>query len=352
MKNTFLESVLGKIEEVMGQVVYLVGGLPRDFLMGRSMEGCDIDVASSMKPDEVIAAFRAAGRKAIGKGNRFGTVFTKIDLDGVYLPVEITTFRTETYSEGSRKPQVVFSDSLEEDLSRRDFTVNSIAIRLKGSRLRVIDPNHGQEDMEARVIRAVGPPKKMFRDDPLRLFRMFRIAGKLGFDIDPATHKAAVELAHRITMLSSERIVEEMDKILSLPDPSKALQGMMEAKFFNFFIPSVQAMEGFNQHNPYHRNDLWGHTVKTIAVIPNSELDLRWAALLHDTGKVTSQTWKDASHARYIKHDLVSAVIAEQVCLYLKMSNERRNAITATVRDHQNDDCHPLFRSADWTAKR
>jgi len=352
MNDDYLKSVLSEIEGILHHPAYLVGGLPRDFLLGRDVANSDVDLCSSLYPNSVTDLFRAAGRKAVGKGNKFGTVFTKIQLEGKYIPVEVTTFRTEVYQEGSRKPLVTYSDNLFEDLSRRDFTVNAIAIRLKGDHLHIIDPHGGQPDLEGCVLRSVGTPKRMFKDDPLRLLRMVRIASKLDFWVEDSTYAAARGLIHRLSMLSRERIVEEMDKILQLKDPTRALSMLMDLKAFNFFMPAVQAMEGFDQHNPYHSNNLWEHTMKTVAVIPSSELDLRWAALLHDTGKLTSQTWKSEGHARYIKHDLVSAVIAEQVCTYLKMSNQRRFAIVTTVRDHQNDDCNPMFRSADWTAKR
>jgi tRNA nucleotidyltransferase (CCA-adding enzyme) len=260
-----------------------------------------------------------------------------VKFDGVLY--EITTFRTETYA-GSRKPNVEFCDNVTADLARRDFTINSMAIGPNG----FIDPFHGREDLENKIIKCVGSPKTRFKEDPLRLLRSVRFATQLNFSIEEKTWEKLCKMGSLLLTISKERWVMELDKILMMPNVGAGLQYLMTSRIFNYIIPELAIQYNYDQHTPYHKFDLWTHTRKVVEYSP-ADLTIRWAALLHDVGKPFVQTWKNDTQAYYIDHEKVGKEMALKIGAYLKWSNARIKAVSDIVGNHLQEDS-PL-READ-----
>lgn len=313
--------MLDQVEAIVSPV-YQVGGSVRDELLGRPAS--DIDYATPLSPDEVEARIKAAGKRAYSIGKKYGTVGMK--LDGQF--VEITTFRTETYETGNRKPQVEFVTDITADISRRDFTINAIAKR--GNRY--IDPFGGRLDLLERVIKGVGNPKDRYKEDPLRMLRAARFAAQLGFTVEANTESQAGKMAHRILTVSRERWVLEIDKLLMTAKPSIGLHFLARTRLLNFMIPELALQVGYDQNNPHHSLNLWDHTLAVVDGTP-VDLHLRWAALLHDIGKPFIRTEKP-DRSNYIKHDLLGAELVMRIGLHLKWSNERQEAVSALVLNH------------------
>jgi putative nucleotidyltransferase with HDIG domain len=315
-----------------------VGGCLRDELLGR--EPKDYDFSTPLSPDEIEASVKAAGRRAYVTGKRFGTIGFK--LEGQF--VEVTTFRTEKYERGSRKPNVEFVDDITHDLSRRDFTINAMARR--GSR--IIDPFGGRFDLMQRRIKCVGLPKDRYREDPLRMLRAARFASQLDFEVDQLAESTAGKCANKILDVSRERWVAEMDKLLVTDKPSLGLDFLARTRLLNFMIPPLAIQVGYDQNSTWHDLTLWEHTLATVDAAPN-DVDLRWAALLHDVGKPFVRTDRP-DRSNYIMHDLLGAEIAKSVGLYLKWSNARIEKVSETIFNHLRDDS-PI-READNASKR
>lgn len=284
-----------------GHRLYLVGGSMRDALLDRPH--FDLDFTTDARPDQIKDVVAGWADTVFTVGEAFGTI-------GVVKggrTHEVTTFRSEVYSNDSRKPQVAFSDDLEVDLSRRDFTVNSIAVQLPHPEL--IDPYGGLEDLSAGVLRTPLAPEVSFSDDPLRMLRLFRFVATLGFDPDPAALKAVVDMADRISIVSAERIRDELSKMLVAPQPGRALMGMVRTGLAAHVIPELAELE--MAQDPIHRHkDVLAHT---IAVVDKTEprLELRLAALLHDIGKPATRQFSDEG-ATFHHHEVVGARIARQ----------------------------------------
>ncbi len=328
------------VQEVQAVInpVYLVGGCVRDMLLKK--EPKDYDFATPLAPDEVEALVRNSGRRAYTTGKRFGTIGFK--LDG--RMVEVTTFRQEAYTKGSRKPTVEFVDDVTKDLSRRDFTINAIAQR-DG---RIIDPFGGRIDLFARTIKAVGRPQDRFSEDPLRMLRAARFASQLDFSVDQLTESTAKRYAHRILIVSKERWVAELDKLLISDKPSIGLNFLARTRLLNYMLPELAIQVGYDQDSPYHELTLWEHTTSTVDLAPRN-INMRWAALLHDVGKPAARELNKKGYCNYLKHDMIGAEIALKVGHYLKWSNERTAVVTETIRYHLQDES-PI-RAADNASK-
>ena len=326
-----------ELEKIISPV-YLVGGSVRDELLGKTPK--DYDYTTPLTPDEIEAAIKAAGKRAYTVGKRFGTI--GVMLDGEM--VEITTFRTEKYSEGSRKPSVEYVTEITQDLGRRDFTINAMAKR--GTKL--IDPFEGQKDLEVKSIRCVGNPKARFKEDPLRILRAARFASQLEFSVEENTEKKAKEVSHRILTVSKERWVMELDKILMTRKPSIGLDFLMRNKLFSFMIPELAIQDGYDQNSPYHDMELWKHTLTVVDNVP-AEINLRWASLLHDMGKPFVRTNKP-DRSNYIKHDLLGAELVKRLASILRWSNDRKDKVSELVLNHMLE-TSPM-RQADYIGKR
>ena len=294
-----------------GHELYLVGGPVRDALLGRTSQ--DLDFATSATPEETELIVAPRAEAVWLQGARFGTVGAV--LGGVH--VEITTFRTEKYQPSSRHPEVRFERSIEMDLSRRDFTVNAMAIRLPDRT--PVDPYDGRRDVERRVLRTPADPRDSFSDDPLRMLRAFRFASQLGFRIERAVLVAIEELKGLIDTVSAERIRDELSRLLIGDHPARSLQLADSTGLTDRFLPELSALK--LAQDPVHRHkDVFGHTLAVVERTP-PRLELRLAALLHDIGKPkTREIGPDG--VSFHHHEVVGARMAAERLRALRFPNE------------------------------
>jgi len=338
---------VGRYQQLLGYTVYAVGGCVRDALMLRPCD--DIDLTTAAHPDQIESALRQAGVCTFGLGKCFGTIaFT----DPLRIPqqVEVTTFRTEVYADGSRKPDVQFADSLQADLSRRDFTINAIAVDAQGT---VYDTHQGQADLAGRIVRAVGNPIQRFQEDPLRMLRAVRLAGKLHFDIERATWQAIYHQRYRLGSVSRERWSAELDKIMLQQNPRHALELLQLSGILGIVLPWMQAQVGFQQCTPWHDFELWEHTVRVVCNVPATpaNMHLRWAALLHDIAKPFVEVHQsDTGQSHYHGHAQVGAGMVEDVGRRLRWSKKRTTIITEIVATHLQSDS--VLKPYDDAAKK
>lgn len=340
--------LLKQVEEIMKpHPVYAVGGCVRDYLLG--IKPKDYDFCTPATPDEIEACIKAKGKRAYLVGKKFGTIGCKINDE----MIEITTFRSEEYEPGNRKPKVEYVKSINEDLSRRDFTINAMAIRLTKGNIRIIDPFCGQEDLENHIIRAVGTPKARFKEDPLRVLRAIRFSCRFDFTIEENTYGKMQKMAVHILDISKERWMMELDKILMSDYVGRGVYLLWHCNLFRYMIPEMHLQMRYDQNSQYHNFDLWEHTVKVVEATPK-DINLRWAALLHDIAKPFVRTDKfigvdgDKDHqelnstsikSNYINHEILGAEMVDRIATHLKWSNGRREAVVKLVRTHLNDDC-------------
>ena len=299
---------------------YAVGGCVRDSLLGLAPH--DFDLCTAALPDETQALFH--DRQLVLAGVKHGTVGV-VCTGGV---VEITTFRTEGGYADCRHPSwVKFVPAIEEDLARRDFTVNAMAWSPTRG---FADPFGGQNDLKNRVLRAVGDPKKRFREDALRILRGVRFAVKYRLQPDPETEKAMLALAPLMESLAQERIFEELCKLLPLVGPEDLIRF---APIITQVIPELKRAVGFDQRSPHHAYDLYTHIAHVTAAAP-ADLTLRWAALLHDVGKLSTFTLDENGRGHFYGHAKESARIANEVLLRLKAPTQLREQVVRLVEMH------------------
>ena len=335
MKKELLEKVT---EMMKPHPVYLVGGACRDYLM--NIEPKDYDFCTPATSDEIEEKIHARlnehgdPTKVYGIGKKFGTLGCKVDGE----MVEITTFRVEKYKPNNRKPDVEYVKHINEDLSRRDFTINALAIRLTKGHIRIIDPFGGVEDIEGGVIRAVGHPKQRFKEDPLRILRAIRFACRFGFKIEEVTFSKMKKMSNHILDISKERWMMEMDKILMSDNVGDGLDYLWIADLFKFMIPELQLQWGYDQNSKYHKFTLEEYTKRVVAATPR-DLDLRWSALLHDIAKPFVRTENPKGYSNYIGHEKLGADMVLRLSTHLKWSNDRTKAVVELVRNHLEEDC-------------
>ena len=311
------------IIEDSGYEAYIVGGSLRDSLLG--MQPKDIDIASSASPTEIKLIFNSY--KTIDTGIDFGTV-TLIYND---KPVEITTFRSESVYLDSRRPDSVsFEKNVDEDLKRRDFTINAMAYNQSK---KLVDLFSGEEDLNNKLIRCVGSPDERFSEDALRMLRAVRFACVLNFDIEKNTFEAIKYNASRIEHISKERIQAELNKILMSSKPSRGIRLLLDSKLLDYVLPEISRLSGFNQHNPFHHLELLEHTLCVLDKV-EPRLQLRLAALFHDVGKVDTVTLDENGIGHFYGHDSVSEEITKSVLKRLRYSNEIIELTSQLVRYH------------------
>jgi len=320
-----------------GHQAHLVGGGVRDMLLGRPPS--DFDVATDAVPEAVMALF---GRTfAIPTGLKHGTVTVLTDAQP-RRPVEVTTFRGEgDYLDGRRPSTVSYVQSIEEDLSRRDFTMNAIAFEPVAGR--ITDPFDGQGDLGRRLIRAVGDPIMRFREDGLRPLRAVRQAAQLEFGIDPATSRAIPETLEVVRKVSVERIRDELFKMLGAARPSIGLELMRQTGLLEVVIPEL--LEGVDcVQNRFHKHDVFGHTLAVVDATPGDPV-ARLGALLHDVGKPRARQPREGAPGEFsfFKHEYVGADMAEEICRRLKLANADRDRVVAMVKNHM------FFYMSDWS---
>ncbi len=303
-----------------GFEAYIVGGCVRDAL--RDTAPHDWDCTTNAKPQEICECFR--GFHVIETGLQHGTVTVVIE----HNPIEITTFRIDgVYADHRRPDSVTFTDSLTDDLARRDFTVNAMAYHPARG---LIDPFHGADDLQSGLIRCVGNPKDRFDEDGLRILRAMRFASVLDFAVDPQTAEAIHTQKHLLHHISAERIDTELTKLLCGTAAERVLTDFADVLFT--VLPELEPMHGFDQRNPHHDYDVYTHTLKAVAACPPEPV-LRWAALLHDTGKPHTFT-EDERGGHFYGHAAVSAEIAKRALKAMKCDRKRYDRVLLLVEKH------------------
>lgn len=317
-----VRSLLARLESA-GHQAWAVGGCVRDTL--RRAAPSDWDVTTDARPEQVMALF---GQAAIPTGLKHGTVTVRTG----ETRVEVTTFRRDgTYSDHRRPDAVRFSTSLEEDLARRDLTVNAMAMDLRG---RICDPFGGQEDLSRQVLRCVGEPIRRLDEDALRIMRTLRFAAVLGFAIEPETAAALRRCAPLLADIAAERILVEMDKLLAGQDMASVLLAFPDV--IGVFLPEIRPCVGFDQRNKHHCYDVWEHSVRAAeAIAPDAVL--RWAMLLHDIGKPDCFTEDEQGVGHFYGHPVRSAELAEEICRRMRMDKKSAQRIVTLVRWHDRD---------------
>ncbi len=318
--------------------VYVTGGFVRDSILG--LEPKDIDFSTPATPDEIEDRMKRSlnehghNRRVVNVGKKFGCLKCKVFGEDI----DIVSFRVEKYKPNNRKPDVEYVKHINEDLSRRDFTINALAIRLTKGHIRIIDPFGGVEDIEGGVIRAVGHPKQRFKEDPLRILRAIRFACRFGFKIEEVTFSKMKKMSNHILDISKERWMMEMDKILMSDNVGDGLDYLWIADLFKFMIPELQLQWGYDQNSKYHKFTLEEYTKRVVAATPR-DLDLRWSALLHDIAKPFVRTENPKGYSNYIGHEKLGADMVLRLSTHLKWSNDRTKAVVELVRNHLEEDC-------------
>ncbi|GEA81136.1 MULTISPECIES: CCA tRNA nucleotidyltransferase [Cellulomonas] len=334
---------LGELFRDAGHELALVGGPVRDAFLGRASS--DLDFTTSATPDETQALLARWGDAHWDIGREFGTIGARRfgrRRGGEDVVVEVTTYRTDAYDPTSRKPEVVFGDSLEGDLSRRDFTVNSMAVRLP--ELTFVDPFGGLEDLARRTLRTPVDPRQSFDDDPLRMMRAARFAAQLGFTVDDAALAAVVEQAERIAIVSAERVRDELSKLLLSAQPRLGLQVLVETGLADHVLPELPALR--LEIDEHHRHkDVYEHSLtvldKAIALetgpdgaVPGPDLVLRLAALLHDIGKPRTRKFEPGGGVSFHHHEMVGAKLVAKRLKALRYDKATVQAVARLTELH------------------
>lgn len=319
-----IELILNKLKK-NGYKAYIVGGSVRDMLIGKSPS--DYDIATDALPDQISQLFKEF--KTIEVGKKFGTVVV-VQREG---NTEVTTFRQDgEYIDGRRPERVFFSKELKDDLSRRDFTINSMAYSKEAG---LIDYFHGVEDLKKDIIRTVGNPKDRFGEDYLRIIRAIRFATQLDFVIEPKTYEACKKFSKFLKNISEERIQEEFFKILLSKKPSIGIDLLMDIGALEVFMPEITDTLGFDQRSPYHDKDVYRHTLCVLDNTP-SVLHLRLAALFHDIEKPHTLTVDEEGMGHFYNHDKLGAETARKILKRLKTSNDLIGKVSLLVENHMN----------------
>ncbi len=310
-----------------GYQALLVGGCVRDLLLGR--EPADYDVTTDATPEQAMALFP----ESIAVGAQFGVIL--IPSDG--LKVEVATFRSDVgYSDGRHPDSVVYSKTPQEDVQRRDFTINGLLMRHESGE--VLDYVGGQADLKAKVIRAIGEPPRRFTEDKLRMLRAVRFAARFGFEIEAETFRAIRRHVADIDQVSPERLREELTKLLTEGAARPAFELLDETWLLQQVLPEIAAMKGVEQPPQFHpEGDVWIHTLLMLEGLPkDASPTLAWGVLLHDVGK--PPTFQSAAETgdriRFNNHVEVGVRMAEAICRRLRFSNEDTEQILSLVANH------------------
>ena len=351
-----------------GHDAYLAGGCVRDLLLGRDPQ--DYDVATSATPDIVLAMFP----RTFAVGAHFGVVLVASETGGdcedgsvtERCVTEVATFRNDgVYSDGRHPDEVRYTKTAAEDVQRRDFTINGLlldpipgngsldALLIDPAKLRaaVLDHVGGLDDLDARVIRAIGRPEKRFEEDQLRLLRAVRFAARFGFEIEQATLAAIRKLAARIHAVSRERVREELTRMLTEGHARRAFELLDETDLLVQALPEVSRMKGVQQPPQFHpEGDVWVHTLMLLEQLePGCSMTLAWGALLHDVGK--PPTYREApDRIRFDGHVEVGVAIAADICRHFRFSNDETRQILALVDNHMRFADAPRMKAS--TLKR
>ena len=331
-----------------GYELYLVGGPVRDALLGRLHE--DLDFATNARPDQILEIVKPLGPTWTA-GISFGTVGVLLVDDGVEHRCEITTFRSDVYDPSSRKPEVEFGDSIEGDLSRRDFTVNAMAIQLPLQAARpVVDPYGGLEDLAKKLLRTPGAPEQSFDDDPLRMVRAARFAAQLDFTVDPAVLAAIGAMAGRLDIVSRERIRDELSKLVLGPHPRRGLEILVDTGLAEHCLPELGRLKETVDEHRRHK-DVYAHTLTVLDQAISLEdgepdLVLRMAALLHDIGKPKTKAVGPGGKVTFHHHEVVGRDMTRQRMSELRFPKDVVDAVARLVELHLR---FHGYAAGEWT---
>lgn len=313
----------------------IVGGPVRDALLDRTTN--DLDFTTDARPDDILRIVKPISTAQWDIGRAFGTIGAKVAGE----QVEITTYRADSYDGVTRKPTVEFGDTLEDDLVRRDFTVNAMALRVPGRTL--VDPTGGVEDLVARRLRTPADPAISFGDDPLRMLRAARFSSQLGFDVDPATVAAMAELRATLSIVSPERVQGELVRLLQTDDPVRGIRLLVETELIGEFLPEVPALRlEVDEH--HHHKDVYEHSLTVLrqaidlehARHPDAAPDvpLRLAALLHDIGKPATRRLEPNGGVTFYHHDIKGARQARKRLQALRFDADTTTVVTRLIELH------------------
>jgi poly(A) polymerase len=326
--------------------LYLVGGTVRDALLGRAMLA-DLDFATSAAPPRTRELLESVEPSSVYLvGERFGTIGAIFGDEPDRLRVEVTTYRRETYPDENRFPDVAFDATLTDDLARRDFTMNAIAVDAKSGAM--IDPWDGEADIAQSLVRAVGDPNERFAEDPLRLLRAARFVSQLGFRLDWTTEQAMAQQASSLERISRERVLAELTLLLLGEYVDHGLDALRRTKLLHVALPEIQplAAEAAADLAPRlgREKDLWEHTVRVVRQAP-PRVQVRWAALLHDAGKPLTRSVGLDGEVHFFGHERVGAELADRALRRLNADRALRSSVRTLVALHGR----PAAYDPSWT---
>lgn len=331
--NKFPEELLQLVSTMhqAGHSCYLVGGAVRDIALKKKPK--DFDLTTDALPDTVCSIFK----RVIPTGIQHGTV-TVLIKDEAF---EITTYRLDgDYSDNRRPDSIEFTTELQEDLRRRDFTINGMAMDVRTGE--IIDYYDGLKDLKKKTIKAIGNPVERFTEDGLRILRAYRFSAQLGFTIDKATRKAAVQKKELLAHISQERIRDEFTKLLMSNDAGRILKELINDNILKYIIPELLDGAGMSQKGR-HRLDVMEHNIQCAAIAEKLSIPLAYAALLHDVGKPACLAYDKQGEATFHKHEIEGAKIAETIMRRLRFSNDIIKTTVHLIRNHM------FHYTDDWT---
>ena len=339
---------LGRLFDSAGYELSLVGGPVRDLLLGR--DALDLDFTTNASPDQTLELIRDWADAHWEIGREFGTIGMR--KSGMQL--EVTTYRAEAYDPDSRKPTVAFGDDLTEDLRRRDFTVNAMALRLPGMEL--VDPFGGIKDLHAGVLRTPGTPEDSFTDDPLRMMRAARFSSQLGLTVVEPVREAMTAMAERIEIVSAERVREELVKLICGAHPRRGAELMVDTGLAQIVLPEVPALQ-LETDEAHHHKDVYQHSLTVMeqaaeketgpdGPVPAPDFVLRFAALMHDVGKPATRRFEPSGAVSFRHHEVVGAKLTRKRMKALRFDNDTIKRVTRLVELHMR---FYGYGDADWT---
>jgi len=321
----YVKNIVQSLEKA-GFEAYIVGGCVRDLLMALTPK--DWDVTTNARPEKILEIFSDGKYE-----NVFGTVLVPVKLANGETGdvVEVTTYRSEQgYSDRRHPDKVVFEDSLEKDLSRRDFTINAMALKADGMTL--VDLFGGEKDLKKKIIRAVGEPEDRFKEDALRMMRAIRLACQLNFTLEPKTERAIMKMAGGLKFVSAERIRDELVKILESDRADEGIISLQEMKLLQYLIPELERGVGVDQ-NKHHIYPVFKHSLLSLKFTPNKKWQVKLASLLHDIAKPQTKRIIKGG-ATFYNHDLVGAKVALKIMARLKFANADIEKVTTLIKNH------------------
>lgn len=328
-------SALGEAFEKAGHELALVGGPVRDAFLGRPVH--DLDFTTSATPDEIEQIVRPIAEATWDVGRQFGTIAAKFG----DLTVEITTYRADSYDGKTRKPTVEFGTNLDDDLIRRDFTMNAMALRIPGAVL--VDPHGGLDDLLALTLRTPSPADVSFSDDPLRMLRACRFIAQLGASLAPDTAAAMADMADKITSISAERVRDEISKLLLTDNPRPGIEALVDSGLAHHVLPELALLQQERDEHRRHK-DVYQHSLTVVEQAIDLEqsrhpgqpphLVVRLAALLHDIGKPVTKKFESGGQVTFHHHDVVGAKMAKKRLSALRFDNQTVDAVSKLIELH------------------